>query len=62
MNEVVWLHEHRRFGLLLKRDAYQSIIFMQISETEWVQDLVENDDYDLWEERAIDYESDDAGR
>lgn len=62
MEEVVWLHEFRRFAFLLKRDAYHSLVVMQNDAGESEQLVVENDDYDLWEERAIDYESDDDER
>lgn len=61
MDEVVWLHEYRRFGFLTRRYAYISLVTMQIEGGEWQQVEVDNDDYDLWEERAIDYESDDDG-
>lgn len=55
MEEVVWLHEQRRFAFLVSRNAYFSVV-------SYSQDgggfIVDNDDYELWEERAIDYESD----
>lgn len=56
-DEIVWLIEYRRFGVLLKRDAYHSIIATYNNNGEPEQVVVENDDYELWEERAIDYES-----
>lgn len=61
MNEVVWLHEYRRFAFLLRRNTYDSLVLLQLEDGTWGQTWVENDDYDLWEERAIDYESDDGG-
>lgn len=56
-DEVVWLHEYRRFGFLLSRYATTSLITYQ-TEDGWDEEWVDNDDYDLWEERAIEYESD----
>lgn len=55
--EVVWLKHHRHYAYLVHRGAYYS-------EVEWAENLilhketVENDDYEFWEERAIDFESD----
>lgn len=57
-NEVVWLKELRRFGFLRHRDAFYSTVLTWSDDGIWEEVLVENDDYDLWEERAIDYEQD----
>ncbi len=61
MEEVVWLHEYNRFGLLVRLDAFFSIVKIQNEDGCWDFTVVDNDDYDLWEERAIDYESDGGG-
>jgi hypothetical protein len=58
MKEVVWLHELRRFGFLESRGTYHSIVLIQGKDGSWIGALVENDDYDFWEERAIDYDDD----
>lgn len=56
MEEVVWLHEYRTFAFLVSRGAY--ISFVTVDGKEVFE--VENDDYDFWEERAIDYDTDDG--
>lgn len=58
MEEVVWLHEYRRFGFLLSVGAHASIIQFQDDDGHWIKEPILNDDYDLWEERAIDYDTD----
>ena len=58
MDEVVWLHEYRCFGFLQQLNAYQSVVLVQKGEKDWESLVVENDEYDLWEERAIEHESD----
>lgn len=58
MDEVVWIHELRRFGFLVERHATHSKIRYQENNDTWTEALVENDDYDLWEERAIEFETD----
>lgn len=55
-DEVVWLKEDRRFAFLVSRGAYYSIVRYTAEGTDF-EVQVENDDYDIWEERAIDYES-----
>ncbi len=53
---VVWLSEYRTFGYLLQEGAFTSLIrFMH--EGEDIEEQIENDEYNLWEEHAIDYES-----
>jgi len=58
MEEVVWLSEERHFAFLGHRDAYFSVVYW-FENGERITMIVENDEYELWEERAIDYESDD---
>jgi hypothetical protein len=53
MDEVVWLKEDRGFAFLIKRNAFYSTVLYLGEEIE-----VENDDYEYWSERSIDYESD----
>lgn len=60
MEEVVWLHEYRRFGFLIQQGAYASVIQYQDDDGHWIKEPVLNDDYDLWEERTIDYDTDDG--
>lgn len=57
-NDVVWLHEHRRFGFLKILNTTHSLVAFETQEYGWVMKWVENDDYDLWEERTIEYEPD----
>ena len=57
-NDVVWLHEYRRFGFLKTRNLTHSFVSYQVEGGEWIHEWVENDEYDLWEERAIEYEPD----
>lgn len=57
-NDVVWLHEHRRFGFLKTLNTTHSLVAFETQEYGWVMKWVENDDYDLWEERTIEYEPD----
>ena len=57
-DEVVWLTELRRFAFLVRRDAFFSTVKFTKDGRVYV---VDNDCYELWEERAIDYESDDDG-
>jgi hypothetical protein len=58
--EVVWLHEYRRFGFLLHRGAWTSIIRFQEEGGRWMEDTIDNDDYDFWEERATEHDTDDG--
>lgn len=54
--EVVWLKSARHFAWLVSRGAWYS-------EVEWTEngvtitDTVENNDYEFWEERAIEFDS-----
>lgn len=57
MEEVVWLKEQRRFGILVQWNAHYSIVSYREDGVDYEVEI-ENDDYDLWSERAIDYESD----
>lgn len=59
MEEVVWLNEYRRFAFLVSRNAYYSVVSFNPNGLGCF--IIDNDDYELWEERAIDYESDDDG-
>lgn len=55
--EIVWLKNRRQYAYLVRRGAY-------FSDVEWTEDgiiyndTVENDDYEFWEERAIDFDAD----
>jgi hypothetical protein len=56
MEEVVWLHETRQFAFLVSMHAHYAVVKLTPNGRHFV---VENGNYDLWEERAIDFESDD---
>lgn len=61
MKEVVWLSELRRFAFLVSRGAFYSTVYIPKDTGKDDTIVVENDDYELWEERAIEYESDERG-
>lgn len=54
--EVVWITDVRRFAFLISRNAYYSVVCYTPDTVGCF--LIDNDDYELWEERATDYESD----
>lgn len=56
--EIVWLIEDRHFAILLHRGAYYSTVQYTRDGTDY-EVVVENDDYEDWEEHALDYEQDD---
>lgn len=56
MPEVVWLTEERTFGFLINRGAEFSRVRFERQGIEY-EILVENDEYEFWEERATGYES-----
>lgn len=53
---VVWLLEDRCFAYLIRTDAYTSVINRTGQTGE--EEIVENTDYTVWEEWAIEYEPD----
>lgn len=53
---VVWLTEYRTFGWLLKVGAYFSTIVYTVEGIDYEEEI-ENNEYELWENHAIDYES-----
>jgi len=55
-DEVVWLFYEKRFAFLVSRHAYHSVVRYQDNGFEHEVEVM-NDEYELWEERAIDYES-----
>ena len=57
MYDVVWLAEDRTFAFLLHEKAYFAIVLIP-TEDGWEEVIVLRDEYELWEERAIDFESD----
>lgn len=57
-DEVVWLKSQRRFAFLISRGAWFSVVSWREDDIEY-EDTVENDDYEFWRERAIEFESDD---
>lgn len=52
-DEVIWLHEYRRPGILLSMGAFYSLVVFQDGDEQIVK-LVENNDYDFWSERQLD--------
>lgn len=56
-NEVVWLHTERIYAVLVRRDAFFSIVRYTSGGIDY-EVQVENDDYDIFEERATEFESD----
>lgn len=53
--EIVWVFPLRTFGILVRRNAYTSII--QIPRKDFDHEVeVENDDYEFWGEHSHDYE------
>lgn len=55
--EIVWLTEERHFAVLVQRDAFFSIVKYTRDGNDY-EVIIENDDYETWEEHAIDYEQD----
>lgn len=55
--DIIWLIEQRRFAFLVSRNAFYSMVSYDPTGRESFE--VDNDDYEYWEERAIEYESDD---
>lgn len=51
--EIVWLTEERRYGELLARGAYFSIVTYTLGGIDY-EVLVENDEYVFREDHAID--------
>lgn len=56
MVEVVWLNEYRLFAFLKIRNFTHSLVSYQ-TPGGWTEEWVENDEYELWEERSIEHES-----
>lgn len=54
---VVWLLEDRHFAFLLHRGAYYSTVTYTRDGTDY-EVVIENDDYEEWEDHALDYEQD----
>lgn len=52
-NEIVWLTYYRTYAKLVSRGAFFSVV--EIPDAGRV--LIENDDYEFWEDRAIEFES-----
>lgn len=56
--EVVWLKTQRRWAFLVSRGAWYSVVHWRENDIDY-EDTVENDDYEFWTERAIEFNSDD---
>lgn len=55
--EIVWLLEERTFGILVKMGSFYSTVRYTRDGYDY-EVLIENNDYELWEEHALDYETD----
>lgn len=55
--EIVWLLEDRHFAILLHRGAYYSTVKYKRDGMDY-EVIIENDDYEDWEEHATVYEQD----
>lgn len=53
--EVVWLHDERTYAFLIHRGAYFSTVVYSRDGVDY-EVIVENDEYTIWEEWAIDEE------
>lgn len=56
-HEIVWLTLRRHYAFLVRRGAYFSEVAFTREGIEHRLDI-ENDEYELWEDRAIDYDTD----
>lgn len=58
-NIVVWLTEWRTYGFLLYEGAHYSTVSFRSPQTgERIIEQIENDEYELWGDWAIDYNED----
>ena len=56
--QVVWLTEYRTYGFLIQEAAHYAVVkYYDKNNSEWVFELIENDEYKGWEEQAIEYDS-----
>lgn len=55
--EIVWLKERRHYATLIYRGTYYSVVSWFEDAIEY-EDTIENDDYEFFEERAIEFDSD----
>lgn len=58
MPEVVWLTEERTYGVLILMGAHFSVIRYYRNGVGHDM-LIENEEYEFWEDRAIEYGTDD---
>lgn len=54
-DDIVWLNQWRTYAILLNRGAYFSQVKIIRKGQEVLLD-VENDEYEFWEDHAIDFE------
>lgn len=57
--EYVWIIEERTYGILLHHGAYYSMVRYTRGGIDY-EVLIENDEFELWEDHAIGYEQDDG--
>ena len=54
---VVWLTEYRTFGWLIQEGAHFATVVYTVDGNDY-EEQIENDEYIIWGDYAIDYETD----
>jgi hypothetical protein len=54
--EAVWIFEQGRWGWLVNRGAFFSVVTWTEDGLDY-EDIISNDEYEFWEDRVTDYES-----
>ena len=52
-SELIFIHEERVLGILIRRDAYLSLVKYTKDGIDY-EVWIDNDDYDFWEDTGID--------
>lgn len=55
---LVWLREYRTYGVLLREGPHTALVQFRLNDEEVVTEEIENDEWEYWEEHAIEYEAD----
>lgn len=55
--EIVWLHDERTYAILVSMGAYYSKVKYTRGGIDY-ELIVDNDDFETWEERAIEHTED----
>lgn len=56
--DVVWLTELKQFAFLVERQAHYAIVEWMEESGATVTEAIPNDEYETWEERAIEFDTD----